>query len=107
MSGAVVNVVLNLMLIPSMGAQGAAVATAVSYFAVFVIRAVNARKYVPFSLSLPMMIAGVGVLVAQSIATLVFDDYFWLYVLFLRDAAMTGCLKRQWRIQKPARRKPR
>ena len=78
MSGAVVNVVLNLMLIPSMGAQGAAVATAVSYFAVFVIRAFNARKYVPFSLSLPMMIAGVGVLVAQSIATLIFDAYFWL-----------------------------
>lgn len=51
MAGAVVNIVLNLLLIPSpLGVQGAAIATFVSYFAVFIIRAVNARKYIPFKL---------------------------------------------------------
>ena len=75
MSGAVINVALNLLLIPKMGAQGAAVATAVSYLVVFVIRAVNARKYVPFSLSLTRMLASIVVITAQTAAMLLFDEY--------------------------------
>ena len=51
MAGAVINIVLNFLLIPSpLGVQGAAIATFVSYFAVFLIRAVNSRKYIPFKL---------------------------------------------------------
>jgi len=49
--GAALNIVLNFILIPSpLGVQGAAVATAASYFTVFVIRALNARKYIKFKL---------------------------------------------------------
>lgn len=52
MAGAVINIVLNLLLIPSpLGVQGAAIATFLSYFAVFLIRAVNSRKYIPFKLN--------------------------------------------------------
>lgn len=75
MSGAVINIALNFTLIPKMGAQGAAIATAVSYLVVFVIRAVNARRYVPFSLSLPRMIASVTILAAQTVAMLLFEEY--------------------------------
>ena len=51
MAGAAINIVLNFLLIPSpLGVQGAAIATFVSYFAVFLIRAVNSRKYIPFKL---------------------------------------------------------
>ena len=51
MAGAAVNIALNLLLIPSpLGVQGAAIATFLSYFAVFLIRAVNSRKYIPFKL---------------------------------------------------------
>lgn len=78
MSGAVINIVLNLLLIPKMGAQGAAIATAVSYFAVFVIRAVNARKYVPFSLSFPRMLASIAILTAQTATMLLFEEYIIL-----------------------------
>lgn len=46
MSGAVINIVLNLLLIPPMGINGAALATFVSYFVVFVMRAVTSRKYI-------------------------------------------------------------
>lgn len=47
--GAALNIILNFILIPSpLGVQGAAVATAVSYFTVFVVRAVNVKKYIPF-----------------------------------------------------------
>ena len=78
MSGAVINIVLNLLLIPRFEAQGAAVATVVSYLAVFVIRAVNARRYVPFSLSLPRMIVSVLLLVMQTVLILAFDEFIIL-----------------------------
>jgi len=47
MIGALLNIALNFLLIPTkLGVQGAAIATCVSYFIVFVIRAVYARKII-------------------------------------------------------------
>lgn len=51
MAGAISNVAMNIVLIPKFGAMGAAVATAISYIIVFVIRMVNARSYVPFRIN--------------------------------------------------------
>lgn len=48
MVGAALNVVLNLILIPKIGSQGAAIATFASYLVVFVIRTFDAKKYIPF-----------------------------------------------------------
>ena len=48
--GAGLNIVLNLLMIPSMGAQGAGIATAISYFTVFVFRAIHSKKFMPFNL---------------------------------------------------------
>jgi O-antigen/teichoic acid export membrane protein len=48
MVGAALNIALNLLLIPKIGSQGAAIATFVSYLAVFVIRTYDAKKYIPF-----------------------------------------------------------
>lgn len=49
MIGAALNVILNLLLIPSpLGVQGAAVATFVSYLVVFLIRIVSAGRLIPF-----------------------------------------------------------
>lgn len=44
--GAVVNIALNFCLIPVIGANGAAVATCISYIAIFIFRVINTRKYV-------------------------------------------------------------
>ncbi len=49
-AGATLNVILNLLLIPKMGAQGAGIATAFSYFAVFVLRAIHSKSFMPFDL---------------------------------------------------------
>ncbi|MBO5210681.1 MAG: polysaccharide biosynthesis C-terminal domain-containing protein, partial [Clostridia bacterium] len=48
MVGAGVNILLNFILIPKIGSQGAAIATFVSYLAVFIIRTFDAKKYIPF-----------------------------------------------------------
>lgn len=59
--GGVLNIILNWRLIPSYGAQGAAFATFVSYLVVFVIRAVDTRKYLklrmqPFLMALNLIL---------------------------------------------------
>ena len=48
MAGAVLNVVLNLLLIPRFGAMGASVATFAAYFFVCILRLLSARKLIPF-----------------------------------------------------------
>ncbi len=52
--GAVLNITLNIILIPSEGvlggAVGASIATYISYFAVFIIRAVTMHKFIPFKM---------------------------------------------------------
>lgn len=49
--GAGINIVLNAILIPSpLGLYGAAIATFASYFIIFLLRARNARRYIPFRL---------------------------------------------------------
>lgn len=48
LAGAVLNIGLNLLLIPKLGAMGASVATFVSYFAVCLLRLVTGRRLIPF-----------------------------------------------------------
>ena len=65
MAGAVTNIVLNLLLIPKWGAIGAAVATLVCYLLVYIIRAVNTKKYVSFDLHTLRLIINSLLLSAQ------------------------------------------
>ena len=51
LAAAVCNIVLNFILIPLLGVYGAAIATAVSYFICFVIRAADTRKYIYFKIN--------------------------------------------------------
>ncbi len=80
MAGAIINIVLNFIMIPEslailgvnipllgLGAQGAAVATAISYFAVFLIRAVDTKKLVRFDLGSPTLILNIIILCLQSL----------------------------------------
>lgn len=59
---AVVNIVLNIILIHLWGIMGAAIATFISYFICYCIRIVDARKYVPFSVNHAKFIANTGIL---------------------------------------------
>lgn len=46
MLGAVSNIVMNLILIPKIGAMGAAIATAFSYVVMFLVRIINSKKII-------------------------------------------------------------
>lgn len=65
-TGAVLNVVLNFILIPIYGPYGAAIATAVSFVAVFVIRVINTKKFVNIKINYLTFIPSVLLLVAAA-----------------------------------------
>lgn len=76
--GAVVNIILNLLMIPSWGIMGAAVATMISNCVVYGIRLVRAEKMLGFCPALGkqfLMIAS-----ALLTAVIVYIDIIWLYI---------------------------
>lgn len=64
--GAGINIALNAVLIPSrLGIYGAALATLASYFVVFLVRARNARRFIPFRLFKKTLLVCTAALTAQ------------------------------------------
>ena len=82
MSGAVINVALNFLLIPKHGAMGAAVATMISYLATFLIRAYDTGKYVKFRQYPLRVCVNLLLLLGMSVVMLTGVRY-WQYLLLL------------------------
>ena len=76
--GAILNIILNLLMIPEMGAQGAGIATAISYFAVFAFRAIHSKSFMPFDLKSIKVFANTGIVLAQIICMLMAVPYNYL-----------------------------
>lgn len=70
MAGAVLNLILNFILIPDYGPNGAAFATFASYLLVFVLRAIGTRRYIPLDLHLGRMGLSVALLGIESLLLL-------------------------------------
>ena len=68
--GALTNIILNFALIPSFGAMGAAVATALSYMVAFTIRAIDSHKYLKFDLCIPRLVINTALMIAQTVLML-------------------------------------
>ncbi len=67
MAGAIVNIALNLWLIPTkLGAMGAAIATFASYLVVFVLRSWTAKRIKPFPMHMGKTVLNGLLLVAQA-----------------------------------------
>lgn len=81
MTGTVTNVVFNLILIPKMGATGAAVSTVMAFVVVFITRVIDTRKYVKINFKLPLMIFETILLVSQTILMLWLKEGVLLYVI--------------------------
>lgn len=77
--GAVSNVVLNFILIPTVGVQGAALASVASYLLVFIIRCFNVKKYIPFKLYEGHIIANTVIIFVQS-AVMIAEIKYWIII---------------------------
>lgn len=85
LGGAIVNIVLNLFLIPDelfgiklagLGGIGAAIATFASYFTVFLLRAFNTQKHLSFDMKVPVLAVNSICIAAQTaIATIRPEGY--------------------------------
>ena len=70
--GAILNITLNLALIPLLGVYGAAIATCISYIAVFIFRAIHTRKYIVYKVIDKEFLIGTAGLIINS--SLMFFD---------------------------------
>ncbi len=85
--GAAINVVLNIVLIKTIGLHGAAIGAFVSFLVIFIIRAADTRKIVRMDMKLPKMLIN-SVLLLIMTAVIIFTTdmviyYAALAVLFL------------------------
>ena len=69
-----INILLNALLIPTIGIQGAVIATAVAYLVVFIFRMIDSQKYIKFKIDFLRVGASVLILILQSLA--VISDWF-------------------------------
>ncbi|MBR1763980.1 MAG: polysaccharide biosynthesis C-terminal domain-containing protein [Ruminococcus sp.] len=63
----IINVGLNIILIPTIGLYGPPLSTVASYLVVFIIRAYDSRKIVPFELNIPKLLVNNVLLVIMTI----------------------------------------
>ncbi len=76
-AGAVINVGLNILLIPSYGAIGASIATLVSYFLVYVIRAATMGRFLRFEMCHFKFIVNTVILSAIMVIMTVYGSVIW------------------------------
>lgn len=90
--GAVINIVFNFLLIPKYSAMGAAVATFLSYFVVFLLRGIHTVRLVKFRLGTGRLIFNTAALVGQSL--LMLSDlrlrFLWAALIFVAILAVNG-----------------
>lgn len=85
MFSGIINVGLNIILIPRIGLYGPPISTVASYLTVFIIRAYDSRKLVPFDLKIKKIIINNIILVAMVIINVVqpFTDSKLISFVFL------------------------
>lgn len=77
--GAGTNIIFNLIMIPTLGANGAALATLISYVTVFIIRVFNTRQYVWFDIHEKKLTANAIIIGLQTIF-MIFELQGWLVI---------------------------
>jgi len=89
--GASANLVLNALLIPKMGIQGASLATVISYLIIFISRAVDSRKIVLMDIKPLKMGANMVFVTAMCMVVIFVKDMRFFYVS-LSVAFLIVCL---------------
>ena len=87
MAGALSNIGMNLILIPKWGAQGAAIATFISYLIVFILRATGTKKFIDINIS-PVFMA-VNVMLTAALAVIMVNEIsYWIVISILLTMAI-------------------
>lgn len=102
--GAIVNIVLNIILIKFFGVIGVAIATAISYFVVWAIRMVNAKKYITLKINIKRDLIVYFILVLQAVLMINIASikvYILQFILFITIITLyykdiNGLLKGLW-----------
>ena len=83
--GAIVNIILNFLLIPSYGATGAAIATLIGYFVIWIVRMMNSQKILYFEINYYRVITTIILILIQIIITylVIKNWYIYSFVLFI------------------------
>ena len=89
MAGALSNIGMNLVLIPEWGAQGAAIATFVSYLLVFILRARGTKKFIDINISPLFMAVNLGMIGALSFIT-VQEINHWIVISIALTAVIVA-----------------
>ena len=77
--GTIANIGANFILIPRMGAHGAALATALSYGLVVLLRAFHTRKFIPIGWNLPRFSLNMAIVIAQCFM-MIFEVPYWQFI---------------------------
>lgn len=96
MFGAFFNITLNFLLIPFIGVYGAALATCVSYIAVFTFRVFHTRKYIRFDVFYKEFLLGSMLLVLSSVFMFV-DNMIGISLQLLLLIAGFGLFFKTWK----------
>ena len=80
-AGAILNIVLNLILIPKYAAFGAAFATMTSYVIVYIIRLVKSRQYLKFKIDAVNSCICLLVIIVQTFVILYTESYISLIMI--------------------------
>lgn len=76
--GAGINIVLNILFIPTMGALGAAIATLISYIVVWAARLYDTRKILPITINYKVELISYVLIIVQCIVTYLSDKYWYI-----------------------------
>lgn len=88
--GALVNVILNLIMIPYLSAMGAAIATAISYYTMYILAFIKVRKYVKIRANLVRDYISYFILIIQAVVVINEISYSYIIngILFIIMAAI-------------------
>lgn len=100
--GAVINIVLNIFLIPRFGGYGAAIATFVSYFVIWFIRLINTRRILSLEYNLMttiyQIVSLVGLTICMSLSKTYLIDILLLIFFIVIFVTNFFVIKTIWKI---------
>ena len=81
LSGAATNVLLNLLLIPRSGANGAAFATLAAFIVVFITRGHDTRRFIKIRYKTPLLVTEMAILATQALVLFWFEAGWFMYLV--------------------------